>query len=818
MTRVGNHLRLPLTLVATIAMLVTCCAADWLPRIDPSGRRLFLPPGEYPYQPQPKRVTRHTESGVQILPTRAIAPVGAEVVMTAGVCGKDGFMSAFERVEWSLAPGGVGYFVDVGKNDGVDNLRTRTRPQKVDNTFAIGITAADNTMLTRGTPTKTDDVPILRGQSWITVSSPIEGTSYITAYAPDAYTWDKRKDTSTIYWIDANWALPAPVARPAGSEHTLVTTLHRATTHLPLPNWRVRYEIIGGPAAVFLPNNTPAVEVISNALGQAPVQIRQVTPAAGVNDIRVQIIRPGEISPDNLRLTIVNHVTRVTWGGNQLTIDKQGPAQAATGQTFSYRIDVRNASQQTIKGVVLSDPIDAGLTIISTNPPTTPANQVLQWNLQDLVAGEARAVEIVVRAERPGPINNCASVRSADGVVVQDCVTTSVTAPELRLEVTAPDQALVGQRLTYLIGVTNVSGIPATGLILVDRFDPGFRHSAAVSPIERELGDLQPGQMVTLTVELEVLAPGQHCNVVEIQGRDGSVRASARKCLTAIASAAPPVTPTIPTTPTPTQPQPTTPATPAQPQPAQPPVDNRPKPVIAVRKTGPDRKGVGERADFVIDITNQGTILATNLKVVDNYDQALSPVQATDGHAFAGDDLVWIVDQLPPGRTIRFQVNCQCNRRSPRACNRVTVTTAEGTRVDGEACMEILGPVNPLSMTVSDSRDPLGLGNDCTYEIRLKSNSSEPDRTVRVTVVAPPELTPVDIGTNGPGGVPFTIQGQVVQFSPLNELRAGELVVYRVNMRAIRPGNAVVKVEVTSNAAQTPVTADATTTVLNQQQ
>ena len=132
--------------------------------------------------------------------------------------------------------------------------------------------------------------------------------------------------------------------------------------------------------------------------------------------------------------------------------------------------------------------------------------------------------------------------------------------------------------------------------------------------------------------------------------------------------------------------------------------------------------------------------------------------------------------------------------------------------------MEILGPVNPLSMTVSDSRDPLGLGNDCTYEIRLKSNSSEPDRTVRVTVVAPPELTPVDIGTNGPGGVPFTIQGQVVQFSPLNELRAGELVVYRVNMRAIRPGNAVVKVEVTSNAAQTPVTADATTTVLNQQQ
>ena len=808
----ANLCRLSIVWLLLCLSTAEATTLDWLPRIDPSGRHIFLPRGEYPYDPKPGGVTRHTESGVQILPTRVIAPVGAEVVLTAGVCGRDGYLTAFERVEWSLAPGGVGYFVDVGRNGAIDHLRTTTRAQKVDNSFAIGVTARENTLLTRGTPTKGDDVPILRGQSWVTVSSPVEGTSYITAYAPNAYTWDKRKDTNTIYWIDANWELPMSVSKPAGSEHTLTTTVHRATTHLPLANWRVRYEIVGGPPAAFLPSNTPVTEVVTNSLGQAPVQIHQTAPGAGANDIRVQVIRPAELTPDGLRLNVVEHMTKVTWGPTSLIVDKMGPAQAATGQVFSYRIDVRNGGQQTVKGVVLTDQLDAGLTLISTNPPTTQTGNVVQWSLQDMVAGEARAVELIVRADRPGPITNCAVARSIDGVAVQDCVTTTVTAPELRLEMSGPDQTLVGQHVVFTINVTNVSGTPATGLILVDRFDAGFRHPVATSPIERELEDLQPGQTRTISVDFDVIAPGQLCNVAEIQGRDGTVRATTRKCLNAVASANPiPSAPGVPPAVDPNlQAQPQNP--PAQ-APAQQQVDG-PKPQLFITKTGPNRKMVGERADFTIDVTNRGSVAATNVKITDNYDQALDPVQATDGHAFAGDDLVWMVDQVPPGRTIRFQVNCQCNRRSPRACNRATVTCAEGVRADGEWCVEIVGPSSPLTVTVTDSRDPVSVGNDCLYDIRVKNNNSEPDRQVSVTVNVPENFAPQETGNQGPG-VTASVAGSTIRFAPVNELRAGEQITFRVNLRAIQAGAAVVKCEVTSAASRTPTTGEASTTVVS---
>ena len=41
--------------------------------------------------------------------------------------------------------------------------------------------------ITRGTPNADDDVHVLRGQAWATAISPVEGTSYVTAHAPSAF-------------------------------------------------------------------------------------------------------------------------------------------------------------------------------------------------------------------------------------------------------------------------------------------------------------------------------------------------------------------------------------------------------------------------------------------------------------------------------------------------------------------------------------------------------------------------------------------------------------------------------------------------------
>ena len=153
-------------------------ACGTLPRIDPSGQRLFLwnSPPLSRYVPEPSTPKHNNMMFLRVAPAKVIAPVGAEVILVGSICGPDGYMHARERIEWMLAPGGVGEFVDLNPTGWFDNVKhPQDTPRKLDNSFAIGSTSTKYVALTRGTPTLDDDVPVQKGQAWVTVTSPVEG-------------------------------------------------------------------------------------------------------------------------------------------------------------------------------------------------------------------------------------------------------------------------------------------------------------------------------------------------------------------------------------------------------------------------------------------------------------------------------------------------------------------------------------------------------------------------------------------------------------------------------------------------------------------
>ncbi|HEY5314344.1 MAG TPA: hypothetical protein VIK18_17555, partial [Pirellulales bacterium] len=499
--------------------------------------------------------------------------------------------------------------------------------------------------------------------------------------------------------------------------------------------WRVRYQITSGPAAGFVPDGRQVIEVPTNELGQASAEIFQVTPTSGTNQVQVQVLRPANVpGGDGTQLIAGDGIAIKTWSAADhapLSLRMIGPSQGAPGATLTYRLEVQNPSNQVAKDVVVNQPTIAGLTLVSSNPPATlvtssnaqyrpddaaagaqtslraaAAGSMLQWRLGDLQPREIRTLEANYRADTAGTINACATVTTASSVTAQDCTTTTILAPSIEVRVVGPAQALVGQAVSFTATITNRGAAPALGLVVVDRFDRGLKHAVSASPIERDLPDMQPGESRVITIKFQATAPGSQCNTVEVTGQ-GAVRASGQACVNVTAAAAPPVTPP-----------------PVVPPAAQPPAQPGVKPVLSVTKTGPTTKAVGDVAAFVMDVSNTGTVPATNLKIADNYDLALDPVSATDGHSFAGDDLIWVVDTLPPGKTIRFQVNCRCLSPAASACNRITVTSQEGARADGQACLAITGPAAPLSMSVSDTRDPVAVGNDTTYQVTISNPNS----------------------------------------------------------------------------------------------
>ncbi|MBX9791967.1 MAG: DUF11 domain-containing protein [Pirellulales bacterium] len=739
--------------------------------------------------------TRFKPTSIFTFPKVAVAPVGSEVVMLAGVCGRDGHLRADQPVEWTVAPGSVGYFMAVGRRSALGQLTSFDGgPRKLDNTFALGTTSSRYVLLTRGTPTLEDDVAVLRGQGWVSVTSPVEGTSYVTVFSPEVPEWDRRQHTSTIHWVDAQWAFPPPAVNPVGTQHVFTTTVQRASDRSPVVGWRVRYEITSGPDAGFSPDGAKVIEVPTNDLGQASAEIFQPQPAPGVNQISIQVIRPSEVSMGmGQRLVLGMGGTTKTWTAPDVAMRMTGPSQAAVGAVATYRIEVSNPGEAVVRDVVVSDQLPAGLTFQSSVPePSGGSGARLEWRLGDLRGREARAIELNVRVDQAGIINHCATLSTAEGLNAQSCVSTTVQeGAGIDVQMYGPASVSVGQDITFEIVVTNRGTLPVSGLSISDRFDPGFAHEQAANPIERALGDLAPGETRRIGVTLRAIAAGQQCNSVDVRDASGP-RATARACVNVVEGAVAP--------------------------PAGAPAAGGPQPSVAVEKTGPTSVRVGEDALFDITITNNGAVAVNEIRVVDNYDPALTAVAASDKSTTVGRDLVWVIDTLPPGRRAKLQVQCRGVQPAANACNRVTVTTREGARADDDACLQVVeaaagGGGSGLRLTITDRRDPVAVGQEGTYEIRVTNGGQAAERDVVMIATAPAEMTPIDIA-GGPSGM--SINGQQIIFEPVRELGPGQALTYQVRMRANRPAQVRVQAQVTSAGQAQPLLAAEETTLVAQ--
>ena len=777
----------PVTLMLC-ALAISGCAYLRVPQIDPTGERVFATPPvattpQYRAEPGPE--LPGDDVAVRLSPQVTVAPVGSEVVLLAGVRGGDGYLRTNRRLEWSLAPGGVGHFVAVGRNGPIDwLLGDFNRPRKIDNTFAIGSTSRKYVHLNRGTPTTTDDVCVLRGQGWITLSSPVEGTSHVAVYAPEVYAWDSRTEAATIHWVDAECGFPPPAINPAGSTHTFTTTVTRQTDRCPCVGWLVRYQILDGPAAGFAPDGARSVEVATDAAGQASVGIFQKEPGPGTNKIGIQVIRPAALGgSDGKRLLVGNGHTLKTWTSPDLAVRKTGPATAVVGATLSYAIEVCNPGDLPAEEVLVSDELPEALTYLDGSPPAEVTGRKLRWRLERLGAGESRRLQLNCRAAAVGSVTNCAEATAAGGLKASSSATTTVMAPTLDVRVTGPTRATVGSEVTFEISITNCSQVPLTNLVIKDKFDPGLEHAAAEESIEADLGELAPGESRRIRVTFRLTKAGRLCHTVEVTGTEG-IRASAQGCVTAIEGAAGGP-----------RPQPTAP------------------PSVSIKKTGPQEGTVGETAQFTIEITNTGSQMLSNLKVVDSYHPSLDPLKATLGFEFEDNKLVCTIDSLAAGEKKQLDVLYRCLNPASQASNRVMVTTQEGAQAEDESWLEIRAAASSLNMTVGDRHDPVTKGKELTYVIRVSNQGQTSDTQVTVEATVPVGMMPVALGSSGPGLTKFTIERQTVRFEPVAEIRPGESLTYRVRVLTRLPGELTFRAELTSQNLPQPLSVEETTEV-----
>jgi uncharacterized repeat protein (TIGR01451 family) len=726
-----------------------------------------------------------------LTPTRMIAPVGSEVVLVSGLCGDDGYLITQQPIEFMLSQDSVGQFVEVS-----DQERLWCRSRKLSADYAIARTSTRSQVVTRGTPSVTDDVVQDKGQCWVSLTSSSPGTSYVTAVAKKGANWPQRRQAATIYWVDAQWAFPNPVAVPAGRPHTLSTSVKRTATGAPVVGFIVRYELVDGAPAAF-GSGASAIEVMTDQDGLGNAVLQPTTNDAGTSQVRIQVIKPADPNSDAPRTQLGEGYTSITWSAPGLALRATGPPSGLVDGTLVYQLEVQNPGDLPSQNVEVRGVIPPSLKYISTNPPAQVLGNQVVWQVAEIPPKGVRAVQVNVRADAAGDVRFRFEATSG-AMRAEAHVDTQITRPSLSLDVDGPTTAAVGDRVEFRIDVTNNGQAALEDVVIRDSFDDSLQHADGLaSPIQKSLGRFEPGQTKTFAVTFLVRRAGQICHALEVTAPGGQY-AQQQVCLTV----------------------------------AQPEVPSRP--TLSVTKTAaPTTAQVGQRIQFTSVVTNTGNIPLTNVRVADVYDDVLVPERATPGSDnatfLAGEGLLWVFDRLEPGQSAELQVLCQGSAEG-EATSRVSVTANEGIAEAAQASVRIVpaaqlqpgtgSPGQPpvaagqIQVDIYKLGDPIAAGDETVYRIHVKNARAVPDQDIDVTIEFPPGLQFRRL--LGVGQKPV-IRGRTVQFARILEMRPNETVnSLRVEAVGVEEGTHTVRVTVRSRLSPNGVTAEAKTTVTAQ--
>jgi len=540
------------------ALVAVGCAGLRLPRIDPSGERIFLrQPNPVPVAspattnvqappvftdavfPPPTLPTGPTAAGLlppipqdklTITPGRVLAPVGSEVILKAGLCTRENFLLTDAQVDWLLARDEVGEFVSLGGRGWLrDPWLPWNKPKKIDNQYATGYTAKVPLLITRGTADPSDDVQIEPGEAWASITSPVEGTSRITAVAPEIETWANRRATATIYWVDVQWTFPPPAVTATGGSQVLTTTVLRQTDGTPLAGWLVRYEVAAGGGALRGSDSGQVVEVPTDSQGRASIEVTPTGSAGSTTQIKTQIVRPERYANSNApRLVIANGVSTLQWtdGGSDYvpppddlgaplpptpvvpdnnvggtpTPALRGPLlelkvftddqQVEVGRQARFRVELVNSGDSPATGIVLNDRFDQGL----AHPRDPNRYQEIKKTVSDIPAGASYTEFLTFGVQQAGQLCQRITVTYDGGgsAEKQACIQAMQprVQPQGRLEVRkrGPQQRNVGETAMFTTSIKNVGDAPLTNIEVSDEYDRELLPQP-VPPDARRLGD-----------------------------------------------------------------------------------------------------------------------------------------------------------------------------------------------------------------------------------------------------------------------------------------------------------------------------------------
>ncbi len=444
-------------------------------------------------------------------------------------------------------------------------------------------------------------------------------------------------------------------------------------------------------------------------------------------------------------------------------LEKVGPPTVAAGKPFAYEIVARNAGTVAVFNVRVDDEIPAGARFLSAEPRPEVHGDRLTWNLGRLDVGAERRINVTIQPVGEGELTAGATATFS----ATSSLKTLIIRPKLALTVTGPEGIQVGDPVEFQVRVTNVGTGPAMNVVLHDSLPAGLWHNQG-HRIDADLGTLAPGETKIVPLQTTAVKAGPQVNETLVTAADG-LKASAQ-CRVLVTEA-----------------------------------------ILSLRTTGPKRRYLNREAQFNLELANTGSAPAANVLVTDQLPEGLEFVAASEGgaHDPATRTVSWKVDTVAPAQKRSLWVKVLAKAPGDLV-TRAAVQNPRGRELHAEAALRVEG-IAALVCEVVDLENPIEVGAETTYEIRVFNQGTAPSTGMQVMANLPHGM----VAKSASGPVPYHVQGQQVVFEPLPKLAPRADTVYRVRVAGLEAGDLRVKVQLTSDQVRVPVIQEEITHVYN---
>lgn len=430
------------------------------------------------------------------------------------------------------------------------------------------------------------------------------------------------------------------------------------------------------------------------------------------------------------------------------------PGEVMVGVPFEYLLEVKNLSNNTLEDVTVSEALGTNFKFENANiRPTGGDGSTLTWTFDSIAAGETRVVRVMGSAASESDITSCTTVSYDTNI----CDTVAVVQPSIAVEKYAPQQVLRCDPIQLRYVVTNTGSGTAYDVKVNEQLPAGMTLENGRNVVSLTVAELAAGASEELFVDAKVSSNGTFRGAA-MASAQGNLSASSSETNTLVQ-----------------------------------------QPVLEIACSGPETTFLGRNFTHNVTVSNTGDGTSADSMIKMSLPSGVKFVDASGGGSHSGGVVTWDAGDLRPGDSRDYRVTMSGTEQTTAR----TTATAEGICAERVSCQSQTNLVGipAILLEVVDINDPVIVGEEETYEIRVTNQGTAPGTNIRIVCELEDGMGYVTAG----GVTSAKTYGRQITFDPLASLAPNAEASWTVQVKAERKGSVRFRVQMTSDQIDRPV-------------